>query len=68
MLETLKKLGVSPDRAAYVGDSEVDLETARNSGTDGYIVSWGFRTVEELRDSGVKELCRTAEELREKLL
>lgn len=68
VLETLKKLGVSPDRAAYVGDSEVDLETARRSGTDGYIVSWGFRTAEELRNSGVKELCRTAEELREKLL
>ena len=39
----LKQLGSSKDNALYIGDSEVDYETARNAGMDCMLVSWGFR-------------------------
>ena len=37
-----EKLSVPKSKLAYVGDSEVDLLTAANSGVDGYIVDWGY--------------------------
>lgn len=37
-----EKLSVPKSQLAYVGDSEVDLLTASNSGVDGYIVDWGY--------------------------
>lgn len=43
VLFALKQLNVSPDDAIYVGDSEVDIETAANSGLDCISVCWGFR-------------------------
>ena len=48
VLQALKELGKEKETAIYVGDSEVDFATAENSGMDCVLVSWGFRTVEEL--------------------
>lgn len=39
----MEALGVTPDRAVYVGDSDVDIETARNAGLPCISVTWGFR-------------------------
>ncbi len=39
----LKKLGSDKEHALYVGDSEVDIETARNAGLRCISVLWGFR-------------------------
>ena len=44
----LERLGVTGDDAVYVGDSEVDIATARNSRMDFIGVSWGFRGREKL--------------------
>ena len=52
VLAMLKQVGGSPDRAVYVGDSEVDVATARNAGLPCVPVSWGFRSLETLLDSG----------------
>jgi len=41
--EALHQLGVSKDGAVYVGDSDVDIQTARNSGLPCISVLWGFR-------------------------
>lgn len=41
--QMMKELGVDPAKTLYVGDSEVDIETARNAGLEGVAVSWGFR-------------------------
>lgn len=68
VLRALEQLGAAPERTAYVGDSEVDAQTARNSGTDGYIVGWGYRSPSQLRQSGVDEVIVSAEELLQKLL
>jgi phosphoglycolate phosphatase len=47
-LAALSTLGVTPERTLYVGDSEVDVQTALNAGMDCMLVTWGFRTPEEL--------------------
>lgn len=44
----LDELGSEKDDAVYIGDSEVDYETAKNSGLDCVLVSWGFRDREVL--------------------
>ncbi|MCD8008226.1 MAG: HAD family hydrolase, partial [Clostridiales bacterium] len=41
--EALRQLGRDCSTAVYVGDSEVDLATARNAGMDCISVTWGFR-------------------------
>ena len=43
VLAALKQLGVEPSEAIYVGDSDVDLQTAANSGLPCISVLWGFR-------------------------
>ena len=52
----LEKLGVSKDEAVYVGDSEVDLLTAKNSELRCIACSWGFRDKEELIIHGATEI------------
>ena len=47
-VEEVKELGKEKERAVYVGDSEVDFATAENTGMDCVLVSWGFRTKEEM--------------------
>ena len=42
-LEALRILGAAPEQAVYVGDSDVDYETAKNAGMDLILVDWGFR-------------------------
>lgn len=41
--KALDLLGCRPEQAAYVGDSEVDKETADNAGLTSVLVTWGFR-------------------------
>ena len=42
VFEVMEHLGAEPSRTVYVGDSAVDLKTARNAGLDGILCSWGF--------------------------
>lgn len=48
VMQALKELGKEKETAIYVGDSEVDFATAENTGMDCALVTWGFRTTEEL--------------------
>lgn len=50
----LKALGVGKEGAVYVGDSDVDIETARNSGLPCISVLWGFRDRDFLIQHGAK--------------
>ena len=61
--KAMETLGVTAEEAVYVGDSEVDVETARNAGLPLVAVSWGFRTVAELLEAGAETIVHTAEEL-----
>lgn len=59
----LRELQTDKENAVYVGDSEVDIETAKNAGLDAVLVSWGFRDTEFLRERGAERLAGTIEEL-----
>ena len=64
----LAGLNVPKSRAVYVGDTDVDLETAKNSGLPCISVTWGYRSEAELRLAGAARLVRNAEELKSLLL
>lgn len=59
----LKELGSEKFESVYIGDSEVDVKTAENSGIDCILVSWGFRSKQTLIDAGAKVIVDTPEEL-----
>lgn len=59
----LTGLGAPRTGAVYVGDSEVDVLTARNAGLPLIAVSWGFRGRSALRENGAETIVDTAEEL-----
>lgn len=44
VFEALKKISSAPEKAVYVGDSDVDIKTAENAGMVCISVSWGFRS------------------------
>jgi phosphoglycolate phosphatase len=44
VIRALEQLGVSKEEAIYVGDSDVDLQTASNAGLPCISVLWGFRS------------------------
>lgn len=68
VLAVLAALGVPPAEAVYVGDFEVDIETARNAGLPCLSVTWGFRPEAYLIGQGAGRIVRTAEELAALLL
>ncbi len=47
-------LGAEPDEIAFIGDSDVDMETAVNAGMHPYGVSWGYRPAELLLEKGAE--------------
>ena len=67
VVQALKEPGKSKERAIYVGDSEVDFATAENSGMDCVLVTWGFRTLEELKECSPASMIDQAEQLLEVL-
>ena len=54
----LEQLYVSKENAFYVGDSEVDVLTARNAGLPCLAVTWGFRSEDILIEAGATDLIR----------
>lgn len=65
--EALRRLGIDAESAVYVGDSEVDIMTARNAGMRCISVSWGFKTREFLVQNGASSIAGTVEELMEQI-
>lgn len=66
VLEAMRQLGVTAERAVYIGDSDVDIDTACNSGMPCISVLWGFRDKEFLLEHGATTLVSTPEEILEK--
>lgn len=52
-------LGTEPSDFAYLGDTSVDMKCARSAGMHPYGVLWGFRTADELLNSGAEALLST---------
>jgi phosphoglycolate phosphatase len=61
--EALSLLGVDRGNAVYVGDSEVDLQTARNAGLPCISVLWGFRDKDFLLANGATTFISSPREL-----
>lgn len=62
--EALRELGMPKERAVYVGDSEVDVMTAKNAGLPCISVLWGFRDEAFLRQQGAERFAHTPAEVR----
>ncbi len=59
VLEAMHQLGVTADGAVYIGDSDVDVMTAHNSGMPCISVLWGFRDKDFLIESGATTFAET---------
>lgn len=73
VFEALAALGVSSEkkhsvRAVYIGDSDVDILTARAADMPCLSVTWGFRDAAFLKESGATVLVDDADELRAAIL
>ncbi len=62
-LEIARRLAVEPGEIVYVGDTGVDMKTARSAGMFPIGVSWGFRPVDELQSSGAAAIIDHPSEL-----
>ncbi len=66
--KALEMLGSSVEEAVYVGDSEVDIATARNAGLPCIAVLWGFRDREFLISKGATILAANTDEVEMEVL
>lgn len=62
----LNKAGINKSQCLYVGDSNVDCQTAKNAGVKCCGVSWGFRGREELEEAGADIVVDAPMEIAEK--
>jgi len=61
--EVLQKLQIDRRQAVYIGDSDVDIQTAKNAAMDGIFVEWGFRSKEFLLEHGAVLTVSTPNEI-----
>lgn len=62
-LEIARKLDVPPAKFIFIGDTSVDMETAIRAGMLPLGVLWGFRTEEELKQSGAAAILSCPEDV-----
>lgn len=65
VLEALRQLDMPAEAAVYIGDSDVDIDTARNCGMPCISVLWGFRDRQFLIDHGATTLVSEPGEIAE---
>lgn len=61
--KAMEELGATAEETVFVGDSEVDVVTAKNAGLPCIAVLWGFREKDELTAVGGKDFAENADEL-----
>ncbi len=59
----VNQLGIPAEKWLYVGDSDVDMQTAVNTGMYAVGVSWGYRGIDVLREHGARTIVHHAREL-----
>lgn len=62
-LHIMEKLGVTKKDTLFAGDSSVDMKTAENAGIDSIGCTWGFRTIEELKESNAVYIAGKPEDI-----
>ena len=68
VLMAIDRLKSSPKKTVYIGDSDVDIETARNAKIDSIIVTWGFRDKKFLLEKGASQYADSVEQLKTLIL
>jgi phosphoglycolate phosphatase len=63
LLAVMETLGADKESTLYVGDSEVDIQTAQNAGVDCLSVLWGFKDKAFLMENGGKFFVETPKEI-----
>jgi phosphoglycolate phosphatase len=63
VLTAIEKCNLKKEECVFIGDSEVDLLTAKNAGLPCISVSWGFRDVETLKQNGATVILNEVREL-----
>ena len=65
----LKHFNLTKEETLYIGDTNVDEETSINAGIDYYLVTYGYRTIEEIKNSCIStNLIKNPKDLLEKIL
>ena len=62
--QIIAELGIAKRNFAYVGDSDVDMLTAKNCAIAGIGAAWGFRGADELAAAGATLIAQNAEEIK----
>jgi len=65
VLEILNETGFTKEETLYVGDSGVDMQTAKSCGVESVGVTWGFRPRTELEEHGAVHIVDRAEDIGE---
>lgn len=63
LLKLMENMGATQENTLFVGDSDVDIRTAKHAGVTSCGVLWGFRGREELEREGADLLASSAKEL-----
>lgn len=64
----MEEMGADKENSIYIGDSEVDIQTAKNAGIPCISVLWGFKDRKFLEDSGAMAIVESMKELGERLV
>jgi len=59
----MKIFHMNKDETIYIGDSEVDIQTANNAGINHIIVKWGFREYNFLKEKGAHIIVSSTKEI-----
>lgn len=68
VFKILNQLGVSADECLFVGDGEMDVQTAKNAGLGCVSVLWGYRTREQLVLAGATKFAENFKNLQREIL
>lgn len=63
VLQIASELHLEPNKVLYVGDTSIDMHTANHAGMQAIGVSWGFRSANQLVESGAKIILTSPEML-----
>lgn len=61
--EVIRRLSEERAKTIYIGDSEVDIQTAANAGLDSILVTWGFRDRALLATHGATRFAETPNDI-----
>lgn len=63
VLTICRECGVTREETIYIGDSDIDVQTAGNAGVDSIAVTWGFRSTDELEAEHPDYMAYSPEEI-----